>query len=230
MTMCATCVGRTVQEELASKGIRPAFYCPIPGCNAEITPDDLRVVCTRPVFDDWNEKSCKAWLNSDPSFLRCTNTRNGCGAGQLVVDGEENNVVTCYSCGWKTCFVHAEQMHLGVTCAQYDLWVDATSNAAMANNADATNATQRLLSSRARACPGCESPVIKVGTIDEDSEAEACAHMTCSSCDAEWCWDCQSFFVGGDPTLRRTPVRVCSTPSCTRTFLHCHHHPTCVNA
>jgi len=215
LSICKECTRRILEGEIDERGAHAGLSCPSLGCPVAIPEGEMPYLVSRRKFDEWNESKFRAVVAMEPGFVACTNP-NGCTAFQLVDDGETNNVVRCATCGWRTCFVHKSQMHLGLTCAQYDEWKAAFSDQDEVK-------TQSFIDSHARACPECASLAIKDGTMAEDTEKEDCNHMVCSICFAEWCWVCRAPYFGGDQSLRKRPVRVCVVAGCSRQFLHTHH-------
>ena len=44
-----------------------------------------------------------------------------CGSGQIHGGGNDQPIMTCTSCQFKTCFTHKMPWHAGQTCEQYDI-------------------------------------------------------------------------------------------------------------
>eukprot|EP00300_Choanocystis_sp_HF-7_P034771 c47764_g1_i1.p1 GENE.c47764_g1_i1~~c47764_g1_i1.p1 ORF type:complete len:346 (+),score=34.78 c47764_g1_i1:154-1191(+) len=243
--LCAVCVGRGAAAELNIKG-RTTIRCSKSheGCAALIQPEDIQR-CSAAEYERFCRLTTMHMLAADPSFVSCTNTRNGCGAGQLNDSDGGGNISRCYNCRWATCVEHNIGMHFGLTCAQYDTWQDALRNASEVSRSDGVALNEELIESRTRPCPGrdgvaCGVPVSKEGTFEGD-RAEECHHMTCARCDAEWCWLCSGPFYGGDPSRRARPAPMCTDADhlvryrttyrrVAGQLMHCHHQPGCINA
>lgn len=142
---------------------------------------------------------------SNPSARECP--RADCGAIQFGgADKEGQRTLVCNSCGTVYCFVHGgahrpplpknlatksksvaaaaadgsssslvisnpmSSDRIEETCAQYEKQV-----------AEETRASQRLISTTAKPCPGCGIPVEKVA---------GCNHMKCEKCHTAFCWLC----------------------------------------
>ncbi|CAM9216983.1 unnamed protein product [Ectocarpus fasciculatus] len=75
----------------------------------------------------------------------------------------------CGECGHVFCYEHGGA-HEGRTCAEY---VEAT--------ADETNRTMAVIGRMTKPCPGCQTPVEKLG---------GCNQMVCLHCNCSFCWIC----------------------------------------
>ncbi|KAM7183150.1 hypothetical protein V8F20_012730, partial [Naviculisporaceae sp. PSN 640] len=56
-------------------------------------------------------------LSQDKDFVWCSAF---CKSGQIHEGGASQPIVTCMSCGKKTCFYHKTAWHAGVTCDEFD--------------------------------------------------------------------------------------------------------------
>ena len=81
-------------------------------------------------------------------------------------------MVTCKTCGARSCFNHRTPWHEGYSCESYD-----------DNHPDAKSArsSEESVKSMAKKCPGkgCEHYVEKTG---------GCDHMYCNRCSYQWSW------------------------------------------
>jgi hypothetical protein len=57
-------------------------------------------------------------IRQDPNFTHCLGA--GCGSGQIHDGGNDQPIMTCNSCGTKTCFTHQLPWHTDLTCTEYD--------------------------------------------------------------------------------------------------------------
>jgi hypothetical protein len=53
-----------------------------------------------------------------PNFTMCLGPN--CGSGQIHGGGNDQPIMTCTTCHFKTCFAHKMPWHEGLTCMQYD--------------------------------------------------------------------------------------------------------------
>ncbi|CAN0514518.1 unnamed protein product, partial [Ectocarpus sp. 8 AP-2014] len=90
-------------------------------------------------------------------------------ANLSVGDPSVSLEVRCGECGYVFCYEHGGA-HQGKTCAEY---VEAT--------ADETNRTMALIGRMTKPCPGCQTPVEKLG---------GCNQMVCMHCNCSFCWIC----------------------------------------
>jgi hypothetical protein len=57
-------------------------------------------------------------IRQDPNFTHCLGGK--CDSGQLHDGGNDQPIMTCNSCGAKTCFTHKLPWHTGLTCTEFD--------------------------------------------------------------------------------------------------------------
>lgn len=128
---------------------------------------DLRVN-----YDKWMRK---AFIENNKQLYFCP--ANGCSN---VIEYKKDNPtreITC-KCGHTFCFKCGLDAHLPVPCdlAQRFLALDSS---------DAL--TAKLIAAITKNCPKCKVPIQK---------NEACIHMTCAKCKAQWCWLCKADWSG----------------------------------
>ena len=82
---------------------------------------------------------------------------------------DEQNMMTCEHCDTHYCFTHGGA-HLARTCSEYT-----------ASIAGEVRATEEVVSSISKPCPGCGLAIEKTG---------GCNHMQCNQCQTAFCWVC----------------------------------------
>jgi hypothetical protein len=70
------------------------------------------------VDERYERLSVRGVVNDDPDFVWCSGPN--CEDGQYHEGGAASPIVSCNSCGFRTCFVHQEPWHEGATCGEYD--------------------------------------------------------------------------------------------------------------
>ncbi|KAK7485411.1 hypothetical protein BaRGS_00023359 [Batillaria attramentaria] len=90
---------------------------------------------------------------------------------------DKAEVFQCPECGVRTCTACHAQSHDGITCAMLRDTKDE------AKGVEAWASQDR---NRRRACPGCGSPIEKIG---------GCNRMNCSACKTIFCWPCGAKFA-----------------------------------
>jgi len=123
-----------------------------------------------------------------PNLVMCLGL--DCGSGQIHVD--ENPMMVCEVCSFKTCAVHKLPWHEGQTCEEFDM------DDSQIERLEEAEATAKLLAKEhAQICPNCRNCVTRT---------EGCDHMTCKfsvsnflrylliafegRCGNEWCYLC----------------------------------------
>lgn len=114
-----------------------------------------------------------------PNFTMCLGP--GCGSGQIHDGGDDQPIMTCSTCQYKTCFTHKMPWHPDQTCAEYE----AERQILMEQNA----ASEKLIGEISKTCPNpkCGVPIEKNG---------GCEHMTCKMSLHDGTWPDHSYFLG----------------------------------
>ncbi|CAB1120690.1 unnamed protein product [Ectocarpus sp. CCAP 1310/34] len=133
------------------------------GCGAVIIPSDIKDLIKT---DKGTQRKYARFL-----FSREHKAARECPrcANLSVGDPSASLEMRCGACGCVFCYEHGGA-HQGKTCAEY---VDAT--------ADETNRTMALIGRMTKPCPGCQTPVEKLG---------GCNQMVCMHCHCSFCWIC----------------------------------------
>jgi hypothetical protein len=113
-------------------------------------------------FDRYDQKSLLAAFRDMPNFIMCLGPR--CDSGQIHETGDDQPIMTCTTCHFKTCFTHKMPWHSGQTCAEYDAYRQ--------ERMDQEAASEKLIASTTKKCPNprCGHGIEKSG---------GCDHMTC---------------------------------------------------
>jgi E3 ubiquitin-protein ligase RNF14 len=233
---CAVCVGIAATEEINGKGIT-TIRCKALRCDSPLDTDDIQRVTSKANFDRYNHLQSIRFLETLPQFIYCSHA--GCGTGMLHEGGDDVNIVTCPNCKWRTCFTHKEQMHLGLSCKDYDAWKDTARQTGNRNDEDELSRT--MIEQTTKPCPSCKTRVEKNKDYAGDCDKLTCRRIlpsTGEECGVEFCWFCQGRFFGGDPkNPERVRVYTCNDPDHAIKYknprvpcgvgLHCHHNPGC---
>jgi hypothetical protein len=110
----------------------------------------------------YDQKSLLAAFRDMPNFTMCLGP--GCDSGQIHETGDDQPIMTCTTCHFKTCFTHKMPWHSGQTCADYD--------AERKERMEQEAASEQLISDTTKKCPNpqCGHGIEKSG---------GCDHMTC---------------------------------------------------
>lgn len=99
-----------------------------------------------------------------PNFTYCLNM--GCDSGQIHGGGDDQPIMTCTACQFKTCFTHKIAWHSGMTCSEYDEVL------AKEERMEQEAASQKFLTKKTKICPNPECGLHCI-------KASGCDHMTC---------------------------------------------------
>jgi hypothetical protein len=118
----------------------------------------------------YDQKSLLAAFRDIPNFTMCLGP--GCDSGQIHETGDDQPIMTCTKCHFKTCFSHKMPWHSGQTCAEYD--------AERKERMEQEAASEKLIAETAKQCPNpqCGHGITKDG---------GCDHMTCELTGSSWC-------------------------------------------
>lgn len=168
-------------KSMISQGQVNSIPCPDSSCGEELEQRDVERALDSETGRETREKYIKlrlrGYLSSLPNFTWCL--RPGCDSGQIH-DGETGPIMTCVSCGFKTCAEHQVPWHEGMSCHGYDLRFSRTR-------------TEEILYKilvkfiSMKDCPNCGVAIQK---------SDGCDHMRCSACKAEFCYRCQRDYEG----------------------------------
>ncbi|KAK3285623.1 hypothetical protein CYMTET_6783 [Cymbomonas tetramitiformis] len=174
---CKDCLSEHIKHAIKNTG-NLEVQCPLcmvsdPGCTTFLEYEDIKRLATKTVFARYDDLLRQRCLNQDASFQFCKNP--SCTSGQFHQTQASEPIVTCVSCGAKSCFVHDAVWHEGLTCEEYDEEQRKKSHAA-----DDQKSCE-LVKEITKPCPKCNAPIIK---------KSGCDHMTCTRCKFEFCYDC----------------------------------------
>lgn len=114
--ICPPCLQRCLDIQLSTTGPE-SLSCPL--CQVQLSHDEIRKCATPETFQTIDYVRTRRALEEDSEFVMCV--RTGCGYGQLHAGGRENPIVVCEACGTRTCFVHRDIWHEGLSCDEYDI-------------------------------------------------------------------------------------------------------------
>jgi hypothetical protein len=109
------------------------------------------------------QKSFLSAIDQLPSFVYCLGP--SCGSGQIHAGGDDELIMTCTTCRFKTCYVHKVPWHANMTCAEYDEQQQRV-------KCSQDEASEQLLAETTKVCPNsnCGIHVEKIA---------GCDHITC---------------------------------------------------
>ncbi|EKD19388.1 ring finger protein [Drepanopeziza brunnea f. sp. 'multigermtubi' MB_m1] len=166
--VCLRCIRFSIQTFLAQGNLH-LIRCPL--CPAMLSKDEIKKYGTKEMFSRYEYLVQMA----TPGLVMCLSP--SCGMGQVHPSNADNPIMTCDTCGFRTCVTHKLPWHEGFTCAEFDL------EESQIERLEADEATAKLLSQQdSRICPSCNQGVTRT---------EGCDHLQCR-CGQQWCFECQA--------------------------------------
>ena len=168
-TVCNSCVYENTKVLIENAMVYLGdITCPEPNCHTVFSLQTIQLILViigknRELFDRYDQQL----ISLRPNFVWCA---YGCGSGQLHAISDP--IVTCIKCSRSTCFNHRGIWHTDLTCDEYDLIEEQSTE---------TDANNKWLELFAKKCPNCNWYIQK---------NEGCDHMTCRYCHHEFCWQC----------------------------------------
>ena len=174
-SLCNSCIFYHVQQVFQTT-IRDDIFCPEFNCTSKLDYNTVKNILSlhgdNKLVERYDRYVFHRQLEQMDEFIWCSNV--SCNVEQLNEGGAQNNIVTCFNCHQKTCFIHKVQWHEGLTCVQYDMSIDQT-----------FESSRRWIVENSKKCPHCPYQIEK---------NDGCDHMTCIMCHHEFCWSCLADF------------------------------------
>lgn len=159
---CFECMGNFVQFQIQSEGRVEDINCPM--------------IRSEPCSGNMSPDEIKSLVSAEVfkryenlREIRQPNNRECPNCNKIVTGSAEVPQMQCPDCNTNFCFLHANA-HPNSSCAEY---IRKTLNEERLNT--------KYISKHAKTCPFCKAVTEKNG---------GCNHMTCKSCDGQWCWLC----------------------------------------
>lgn len=110
----------------------------------------------------YDRQSVLSVFRDMPNFMNCLNPN--CDSGQIHGGGDDQPIMTCTTCGFKSCYTHKRPWHTGQTCNEYETL--------QKEQQEQEKASAELIAKSAKIFPNpkCGLYVAKVSGFD---------HMTC---------------------------------------------------
>ncbi|KAK6385292.1 hypothetical protein LTR65_009218 [Meristemomyces frigidus] len=153
---CRECWSRYIDSALSSL---PTDQIECPFCAVTLSRAIVQSVATADVYLRYSDQATHELLRRQPGYFECLAA--GCKSGQILGAGNVA-IYRCAKCSQLSCIPCQAPSHIGETCTAYQ----ARMRAEMARD----QATERLLASETKPCPGCGARIEKI--------ASGCDHMT----------------------------------------------------
>lgn len=159
---------------------RPLQCFAAAGCRTVIPmawlEDKLPKTDVHDLADSVVKEHCKRNLDS---YVPCA----GLNCDEFLATSKRFNEVICPKCLTVNCTACKIEYHFSKTCGQYQNEIEA----------EKEDTERQLREGGAKRCPRCETPSYK---------AYGCNHITCTQCNAHWCWVCRLPFPDGEAVYR----------------------------
>ncbi|TVY39652.1 Uncharacterized protein LSUB1_G004501 [Lachnellula subtilissima] len=160
--ICVSCVTQSIDIQIL--GISwDMIKCPL--CPELMHFESIKEIASEEAFQRYDRNSVIAAFRHMPNFTYCLNV--GCDSGQIHGGGDDQPIMTCTACQFKTCFTHNIAWHSGMTCSEYD--------EVLAKDKERTEqeaASEKFLTEKTKICPNPECGLHCI-------KASGCDHMTC---------------------------------------------------
>ena len=158
-SVCITCIAQSLEHQIEEM---PWDQIACPECPEALAFDVVKQFSTEESFRRWSfiqlslygysrsltsfrydKKSVLAAFQDMPNFMMCLGPN--CDSGQIHEGGDDQPIMTCTTCQFKTCFIHKMPWHTDQTCAQYD--------AEQAERTQQEAASAEFLARKTKVCP-----------------------------------------------------------------------------
>ncbi|TVY62711.1 E3 ubiquitin-protein ligase dbl4 [Lachnellula suecica] len=180
---CASCLTQSIEAQIADT---PWDQITCPQCPELVSFESVKSVVSAEAFerqysnlDRYDMKSVMATFEHMPNFTMCLGPN--CNSGQIHWTEDDQPIMTCNTCHFKTCFTHKMPWHSDQTCGEYD--------AERKERMDQEAASEKVLQETTKKCPNG-----KCGLNCE--KVSGCDHMTCHKCKFQFCWMCFAPYLG----------------------------------
>ncbi|TVY20580.1 Uncharacterized protein LARI1_G002539 [Lachnellula arida] len=176
--ICASCITQSIDIQIHEISW-DMIKCPL--CPELMSFESIKEIASEEAFQRYDRNSVIAAFRHMPNFTYCLNA--GCDSGQIHGGGDDQPIMTCTECQFKTCFTHKTAWHSDMTCSEYD--------EVLAKDKERTEqeaASQKFLAEETKICPNPECGL-------HCTKVSGCDHMTCHFCHFEFCWNCLASFT-----------------------------------
>ncbi|KAF7913269.1 hypothetical protein BELL_0986g00010 [Botrytis elliptica] len=172
--VCNQCLTKHINDQVQTKASNQ-ISCP--ECPEKISEAEIKKYASPEILERKGRRLLNISLQHLPNFTFCLSPT--CESGQIHTP--DHPMMTCSTCGFKTCFIHKLPWHEDLTCAEFDL-----SNQSRVQQEAASEA---WIAEYTKLCPNPKCGM----RIQKKS---GCDHLTCECdyCLVEFCWCCFADF------------------------------------
>ncbi|KAI9769205.1 MAG: hypothetical protein M1840_004334 [Geoglossum simile] len=114
-TTCNGCIAQHIRVQLDT---RTWGQLSCPECPSPMTYPDVQRFATVETFQRYDALAMRDGIAIDAQFRWCP--APNCESGQIHNEGADAPIVTCISCGARSCFTHQRLWHEGLTCKEVE--------------------------------------------------------------------------------------------------------------
>ncbi|TGO07303.1 hypothetical protein BTUL_0294g00070 [Botrytis tulipae] len=166
--VCNQCLTKHINDQIQTKASNQVSC---PECLEKVSDAEMKKYASPEVLERNGRRVLNMSLQHLPNFTFCLGPT--CESGQIHTP--DHPMMTCTTCGFKTCFIHKLPWHEDLTCEEFDLFNQARVRQEAASEA--------WIAEHTRLCP---NP--KCGMRIQNKSG--CDHLTCDYCLIEFCWCC----------------------------------------
>lgn len=119
---CVDCVQTSIRVDLDSR-LWTEISCL--ECRVKLDYLDIQRHADKQTFERYEALAFRAAMSESEAFRWCA---AGCGSGQLHDSGDVLPIMRCSHCGHRSCFTHNSTWHEGMTCKEYDAFLEDPEN------------------------------------------------------------------------------------------------------
>jgi len=176
---CYECIATYLTTWFVTDGYLKKVPCPNPECDRSIHDTDIRETCPTDVYFKYKEFHDVAHLLAETTCRWCP--RPDCNTPVVADPSHESfPCLSCSKCSTQFCFTCSTDWHPGLSCEEN------MKELKKSQNLEEKQTEEWKKKHHVRKCPRC--------AVDIEKDT-GCNHMTCSSCNYQFCWICKKKFT-----------------------------------
>ncbi|KAE9380098.1 hypothetical protein N431DRAFT_314511, partial [Stipitochalara longipes BDJ] len=175
--VCGDCLTRSINAQIEQVSW-DEVGCP--ECRQVFSHEVVKQWASPEAFTRYDQNALMSAFRTMPDFRNCLGP--GCNSGQIHEGGDDEPIMTCTQCSFRTCFSHQVAWHAGQTCSEYDKVVEQK------NKKEEEELSIALIAGTTKKCPNpeCGHGIEKKGGCDQ---------MKCIVCKHEFCYECLAPYI-----------------------------------
>lgn len=157
--ICKNCISQSLAADIETKAI-DHLGCPL--CDQPWDRSIIEIFTTHKALEQYDSKKAIKFSETMPDFRRCQSPT--CSGGQLHDGGDNEPIVTCLECGFRSCYTHRVAWHAGKSCAEYEAQMHQDNEAQKAVRlAKEENKYHGAYGKESKPCPHCKALIWRDG-------------------------------------------------------------------